>query len=240
MKPILVIEQEYSLRGLGLLGERLDASGLPYRSFRAWEEAMDVLDPDEFAAIIPLGGNGHAWEADHVPVLRSEQQLLRSAVQHGVPVLGVCLGGQLLAGALGGDVSTAAEPEIGWLEITPTDSAHEDPVFRVLETAEGVYQWHMDVFEPPPGAVVLARSAASPNQAFRVDGKDAWGIQFHPEVTPELWELWVERHPNEVRASGVDVDALRAAVYRGARESLAFCTALFDAFINRVDSVRDG
>ena len=83
MKPILVIEQEYSLRGLGLLGERLEGSGLPYRSLRAWEEAMDVLDPRDFAAIVPLGGTGHAWEADRVPVLRSERQLLRSAVDAG-------------------------------------------------------------------------------------------------------------------------------------------------------------
>lgn len=239
MKPILVIEQEYSLRGIGLLGERLEASALPYRSFRVWEEPIDDLDHRQFAAIIPMGGNGHAWEADRVPVLHSEQRLLRSAVEDGIPVLGVCLGGQLLAGALGGEVRASAEPEIGWLEITPTENSLQDPVFRVLDRAAGVYQWHMDVFDPPPGAVVLASSAASPHQAFRVDGADAWGLQFHPEVTPELWELWVARHPNEVRESGVDIEALREAVYRGARESLPFCTALFDAFIERVDSVRN-
>ena len=125
-------------------------------------------------------------------------------------------------------------PEIGWLEIAPTDGAGDDPVFSVLEQAVGVYQWHSDVFEPPAGASVLARSQASPNQAFRVDGVPAWGIQFHPETTPGLWELWISRHPNEVREAGVDVDALRAAVQKGAAESLAFCTALFDAFIDVV------
>jgi GMP synthase (glutamine-hydrolysing) len=234
MKPILVIEQEYSLRGLGLLGERLDVSGLPYRDLPAWEERMDELDPREFAAIIAMGGNAHAWQADEVPVLRTERHLLREAVGADVPVLGICLGGQLLASAVGGEVRAADEPEIGWLEITPTDDARDDPVFSVLERSAEVYQWHNDVFETPPGAQLLARSAASPNQAFRVDGTEAWGIQFHPEATPELWELWIERHPVEVAESGVDIEALRTAVYAGARRSLAFCTALFDAFIDVV------
>jgi len=232
MKPILVIEQEYSLRGLGLLGARLEASGLPYRSLGAWNEPIDEIDSSELGAIIAMGGTAHVWKADLSSVLRSERRLLREAVEDGVPVLGICLGGQLLASAFGGTVSAAERPEIGWLEITPTDSAREDPVFGVLEHAVGVYQWHSDVFEPPAGASVLARSQASPNQAFRVNGSDAWGIQFHPETTPDLWELWMSRHPEDVKESGVDVDALRAAVYKGAEESITFRTALFDAFID--------
>ncbi len=234
MKPILVIEQEYSLRGLGLLGERLEASGLAYRSLRAWDERIDELEARDFAAIIPMGGNAHAWDEDRVPTLQAERLLLREAVEGGVPVLGICLGGQLLARALGGDVRAADEPEIGWLEIFPTENARDDPVFRVLDTKAGVYQWHHDVFEPPPGARVLASSEAVGNQAFRIDGTEAWGIQFHPEATPDLWELWIARHPAEVEEAGVDVDALRTAVYSGARESLAFRTAFFDTFIDRV------
>ena len=188
MKPILVIEQEYSLRGLGLLGERLEASGLPYRTLGAWHEPLDEVDPGGLGAIVAMGGNAHAWEVDRIPALRHESVLLKEAVQADVPVFGICLGGQLLAAAVGGEVRAAARPEIGWLPIAPTDSAREDPVFRVLETAVGVYQWHSDIFEPPTGASVLARSDASPNQAFRVDGARAWGIQFHPETTPDLWE----------------------------------------------------
>jgi GMP synthase (glutamine-hydrolysing) len=234
MKPVLVIEQEYSLRGLGLLGERLDSSELPYRSLRAWEEPIDGLDASDFAAVIPMGGKAHAWQADTIPVLLSEQRLLRDAVEARVPVLGICLGGQLLAGALGGAVRALEEPEIGWLRIAPTNGARDDPIFQVLGRGAGVYQWHSDVFDPPAGARVLATSAAAPNQAFRVDGVKAWGVQFHPETTPELWEHWIARNPVEVEASGVDVDALRRAVYAGARESLSFCTALFDAFIRQV------
>lgn len=234
MDPVLVIEQEYSLRGLGLLGERLDASGVPYRRFRAWEEPIDGLDPRDFAAIIAMGGKAHVWEAERMPILLSQRALLGKALESDVPVFGICLGGQLLASAAGGSVRAAEEPEIGWLPIEPTVQAREDPVFRVLERAAGVYQWHNDVFEPPPGARLLATSAAAPNQAFRVDGADAWGIQFHPETTPELFELWIARNSAEVKEAGVNVERLRSAVKEGARESLRFCTALFDAFIDRV------
>jgi GMP synthase (glutamine-hydrolysing) len=234
MKPVLVVEQEYSLRGLGLLGERLDASGLPYHRLGVWQDSVADLDARDFAAVIPMGGKAHVWDAERVPVLRGQLPFLRQAVEAEVPVFGICLGGQLLASAVGGAVRAAEEPEIGWLQITPTDDAREDPVFRVLDRSAGVYQWHLDVFEPPAGARVLATSAAAPNQAFRVDGADAWGIQFHPETTPELFELWIARNASEVKEAGVDVEALRAAVYKGAKESLRFCTALFDAFIDRV------
>jgi GMP synthase (glutamine-hydrolysing) len=234
MKPILVIEQEYSLRGLGLLGERLDASGLEYRSLRAWEERIDELDAGDVAAIVSMGGTQHAWHDGHNGALASERRLLRDGVEAGVPVFGICLGGQLLAHALGGKVAPADEPERGWLEIAPVDGAGQDPIFRLLEQGTSVYQWHDDVFEPPPGARVLAASNLAPNQAFRVDGTDAWGIQFHPETTPDLWELWIARHPNEVRDAGVDVEAMREAVYRGAQRSRQFCAALFDAFIELV------
>ena len=234
MRPILVIEQEHSLRGLGLLGERLAVSGLPYRSLRGWDERLEGLRAGDFAAVIAMGGNAHAWDEDGVPLLRSERIFLRSAVEDAVPVFGICLGAQVLARALEGDVRAAEEPEIGWVDIVPTAEAADDPVFRHLEAPTGVYQWHYDVFEPPPGSRVLASSERAPNQAYRIAGADAWGIQFHPEATPELWELWIARHPREVDEAGVDVQALRESVYRGAARSLAVRSALFDAFLERV------
>jgi GMP synthase (glutamine-hydrolysing) len=232
--PVLVIEQERSLRGLGLLGDRLDASGLPYRRLRGWDERVETLDPHDFSGIVAMGGNAHAWDEDGVPLLRAERLFLLKAVELDVPVFGICLGAQVLARALGGDVHPAEGPEIGWLDIVPTPEAAGDPIFSHLASPTGVYQWHYDVFEPPPGANVLARSALAPNQAFRFEGAEAWGIQFHPEATPDLWELWIARHPAEVKAAGVDVEALREAVYRGTRESHAVRSALFDAFLDRV------
>lgn len=233
MRPVLVIEQEHSLRGLGLLGDRLDASGLPYRRLRGWDEPLADIEARDFSGIIGMGGNAHAWE-EGVPLLEAERDLLHDAVEESVPVLGICLGGQLLARALGGNVREAEQPEIGWLDIAPTEDAADDPVLGHLTAPTGVYQWHHDVIVLPPGARRLASSPLAENQAFRADGKNAWGIQFHPEVDAQLWETWISRHPEEVREAGVDVDRLRASVNRGIAKSLPFQVRLFDAFLGLV------
>jgi GMP synthase (glutamine-hydrolysing) len=232
MRPILVIEQERSLEGLGLLGDRLDRSGLPYRRLQIWETGLDGIRAGDFAAIVPMGGNSHAWQEDAYSFLRRERLLLAEAVDEGVPVLGICLGAQLLARALGAEVRAAEEPEIGWLDVHPTVQARDDPVFGHLGGALGTYQWHNDVFELPPGAQLLARSEQYENQGFRVG--NAWGIQFHPEVDPELFELWISRHPDEVREAGVDTAALREAVYAGADVSRPLRASLFDGFLDVV------
>ena len=232
MPPILVIEQEPSLEGLGLLGERLDASGLPYRRLRTWQEELDGLRADDFSAIVPLGGNAHAWAEEEHPYLQRERLLLAEAVDSGVPVLGICLGAQLLARALGAEVRTADAPEIGWLPIAPTSDAAGDPVFGHLTAPTGVYQWHHDVFELPPGAQLLATSERFENQAFRAG--EAWGVQFHPEVDPETFELWIGNHPGAAEANGIDEDALRESVWREAEASRPFRARLFDAFFELV------
>ena len=234
MRPILVIEQECSLEGLGLLGERLDASGLPYRRLRAWDERLDRLRAREFAAIVPMGGTAHAWQEEDFPFLRVERLLLADAVEARVPVLGICLGAQLLARAAGADVCAAEVPEIGWLDILPTEAAAGDPLFAHLGAPTGVYQWHHDVFGLPTGARRLARSALAENQAFRLGDADAWGVQFHPEANLDLFESWIARNERGVREAGVDEEALRLDVRRGMEVSRPFHAGLFDAFLDLV------
>ncbi len=232
VRPILVIEQEESLTGLGLLGERLEASGLPYRVLRMWEDGLDGIRPSDVAALVPMGGNAHAWQEDGHAFIRDERELLAEAVEEGVPVLGICLGAQLLAQALGAEVRAASQPERGWLPVYPTEHARGDPVFGHLDGSLGTYQWHNDVFDLPPGAQLLARSDLHPNQAFRLG--DAWGIQFHPEVDVELFEAWTSRHPKEVAEAGVDIDAFRRAVTAGEGPSVADRAGLFDGFLDFV------
>lgn len=232
VRPALLIEQELSLEGLGFLGERLEASGLPYRRLQLWREELDGLRARNFSAIMPLGGNAHAWQESDYPFLRSERLLLADAVEEGIPVLGICLGAQLLARALGAEVRTAEAPEIGWLTIAPTSAAVDDPLFGHLTAPAGVYQWHHDVFELPDGARLLATSERFENQAFRTG--DAWGVQFHPEVDPETFEVWIGNHPGAAAASGVDEDALRESVWRDAEASRPFRAGLFDAFFELV------
>jgi len=133
MKPILVVEQEYSLRGLGLLGERLAFSGLSYRRLGAGNEAIEGLDARDFAAIVAMGGNAHAWDDDGFPFLASERRLLPHSVDLDVPAFGIFLGRQLLRIALGGDVRSAGTPESGLLAILPMHCALDASVFRVPE-----------------------------------------------------------------------------------------------------------
>ena len=201
MKPILAIEQDPTLPGLGLLGRCVRARGLPIVS-------------------------AHAWEEERLPFLGRERGLLREAVDAGVPVLGICLGGQLLARALGAEVRPAEQPETGWLTVEATPEAAGDALLSHLRAPVGVYQWHLDVFDLPAGAVRLARSPQSPNQAFRY-GERAWGLQFHPEVDLPLYTGWIQNYPGAPARMGLDPDALEAAVTAGSPQ---FTEPLFGAF----------
>ena len=226
MKPILAIEQDPTLPGLGLLGRVVRARGLPIVSAHAWEGDLDGLRADDFAGIVPLGGSMQSWDEERLPFLGRERELLREAVDEGVPVLGICLGGQILARALGAAVYPSERPERGWLTVEATPEAADDPLLAHLREPVGVYQWHLDVFDLPDGAVRLARSELSENQAFRY-GERAWGLQFHPEVDAPIFAGWMQNYADAPAAVGLDQAALEAAIAAG---SPAFTEPLFSAF----------
>jgi len=143
----------------------------------------------EFDAVLAMGGPmGAADDADH-PWLGAEKRLVREAVAAGRPFLGVCLGVQLLAAALGARVYAADRAEVGLLEVELTPAGREDPLFAGLDERLVSLQWHGDTFDLPAGAVRLARSELVPNQAFRA-GERAYGVQFHLEVTGEMAREW--------------------------------------------------
>jgi GMP synthase (glutamine-hydrolysing) len=232
MKPILVIEQEPRLAGHGVLGERLRARELPVRDVRAWREDLTLLDPSEFAAVIPLGSNLSAWQEDAHPFLGDERRLLERSLDTHTPVLGICLGAQLLARAAGADVYAGGQPEIGWLPISITPGAALDPLFADANGSTAVYQFHLDTFGLPPGAVRLASSEAYPNQAFRLG--NAWGVQFHPEVDFRQSDIWLGNHPGYCEKIGIDEAALRASVRSGFAEHGEFSRQLIDRFLDLV------
>ncbi|HEY3613303.1 MAG TPA: type 1 glutamine amidotransferase [Gaiellales bacterium] len=226
MKPILAIEQDPTLPGLGLLGRAVRSRALPIVSAHAWEGDLDGLRPGDFGGVVPLGGSMQSWDEAALPYLRRQREFLREAVEQGVPVLGICLGGQLLARALGAEVRPAERLEAGWLAIEPTAGAADDPLLRSLRGPVGVYHWHTDVFDLPAGSVRLARSEQSANQAFRY-GERAWGLQFHPEVDAPLFAGWMQNYADAPAAVGLDRAELEAAIATG---SPAFTDALFGAF----------
>jgi GMP synthase (glutamine-hydrolysing) len=230
-RSVLVLHSDPNLHGTGQLGAAIARAGYEQLDFCAWNEDVLGLRPADHAAIAVMGGEMHAMDDARFPYLADEAELLRRAQADDVPVLGICLGGQLLARALGARVSVADELEGGWLPIEPVaDAPPGDPVLGHLDGPTGVFVWHHDVFDLPAGATLLARSAVTANQAFR-HGR-GWGLQFHPEVDGDLFESWLAAHP----ALRMDEDAsarLRDEVRLGAAHSLPFLERLFDGFLSQ-------
>jgi GMP synthase (glutamine-hydrolysing) len=142
----------------------------------------------DYGAVLVFGGAMHVDQEDRHRWLRDELDLLGGLIAEDVPVLGVCLGGQLVAKALGAPVRRMPSPEVGWFDVALTPDAADDPVFGGLPARFSSFQWHSYAFELPRGAVPLARNDRC-LQAFR-GGRSAWGIQFHAEVTGPSVEEW--------------------------------------------------
>jgi GMP synthase-like glutamine amidotransferase len=155
-------------------------------------------------AVLVFGGSMHVDHVDEHPWLRAEVDVLRRFLDAGPPVLGVCLGAQLLGQAAGAHVGPATAPEIGWLPVELTDRADDDPLFASLPQRFDAFQWHHYAFDLPAGATELARSAVC-SQAYRLDG-NAWAVQFHPEVTHAQVRSWLDEKDDV----DVDWDALAA------------------------------
>ena len=169
-------------------GHRLDEWSL------AWETPLPQ-PLDSYSAVLVFGGAMHADQDDRHPWLREENLFLQRLLMLHMPVLGVCLGAQLLAKAALAPVYRVERPEIGWFEVELTEEAAGDPVFTRLPQRFEAFQWHFYTYDLPGGAVELARSAAC-TQAFRL-GDSAWGIQFHAEVTLPQVESWLEHEVDD-------------------------------------------
>jgi GMP synthase-like glutamine amidotransferase len=216
-----LIVQHEGATPAGYASEWLDERGADVDVLRIDVEARDV-DPRDYGLLVSLGSEFAAFD-DSVPWLEREIRLFRAAGEADVPHLGICFGGQLLARTLGGESFRGGQAEIGWLPTRTRDSA--------LVSEGPWFQWHFDTFTPPPDATVIAETDAGP-QAYVV-GR-SMGVQFHPEVTPEIMESWVGVYRHELDAEGVDPDALLEETYRLAAASRAAAWRLFDGFFERV------
>ena len=146
---------------------------------------------EEYDAVLVFGGQMNVDQEDEHPWLRGEDELIRGLLARDVPLLGVCLGGQLLAKAAGAHVGPSPEPERGFVRADLTDEAAGDPIFGALPREFDVFSMHEYAFHVPEGAVELARSSVC-SQAFRL-GERAWGVQFHPEIRLDQIAEWVRR-----------------------------------------------
>jgi GMP synthase (glutamine-hydrolysing) len=185
----------------------------------------------DFDGIVVFGGAMNVGDRERLPWLTGEIELLRDALARRTPLLGVCLGAQLIAAAAGGEVHRVAAPEIGWFDVERLAAAAEDPVLGALPERFTAFQWHSYACRLPVGAVELARSPVCP-QAFVLDGH-AWAVQFHPEVTPEILAEWFgdyDSDPDAVRL-GFDPDAARADAVARIGTWNAIGRRLFDAWL---------
>jgi GMP synthase (glutamine-hydrolysing) len=169
------------------------------------------LEPDGFRAAIVFGGPMNVDEVEAHPWLRREKRFLRELLERGTPLLGICLGAQLVAEAVGAVVRAAERPEIGWHDVELTAEGVADPLLGVLPERFESFQYHHYEWLLPPGGVTLARSALA-MQAFRVGERPAWGVQFHPEVTESGLGAWLDDWRNDpgAVATGLDPEAIRA------------------------------
>jgi GMP synthase (glutamine-hydrolysing) len=190
----------------GVFGEVVEARG---HRLDEWSLAWDTPLPqplDSYGAVLVFGGAMHADQDDRHPWLREENLFLERLLMLHMPVLGVCLGAQLLAKAALAPVYRAPTPEVGWFDVELTDEAAGDPIFSRLPPRFEAFQWHYYTHDLPGGAVELARSTAC-TQGFRL-GDSAWGIQFHAEVTLSQVESWLEHKVEDEDREHLPTDLL--------------------------------
>lgn len=174
------ILQHVSFEGVGSIEPWLQARGATL-GYTRFYEAWSLPDIEDVDLVIAMGGPMSVNDELSLPWLVCEKQFIRSAIQEGVAVLGICLGAQLIASALGSRVYAGQQREIGWFDIEGIPS--DGHVFE-FSNVTNVFHWHGETFDLPPGAVRLARSAACENQAFQI-GRNVIALQFHLETTPE-------------------------------------------------------
>jgi GMP synthase-like glutamine amidotransferase len=229
---VLFIHNEH-MATEGLLGEAFTEHGYEVATFevvpadRVDDPVGEVTfpDPTGFDVIVPLGARWPVYdEALRTTWVGAEMQMLRDAADAGVPTLGVCFGGQLLAQAFGGTVARSTKPEIGWYEVASDD--------QDLIPAGRWFEWHFDTWTLPPGATEVARTANA-SQAF-VLGR-ALGLQFHPEVDHTLLDVWLADDRNgEVVGVGLTHDQLRSKTRRFENDAARRIRRLVGGFLSRV------
>jgi GMP synthase-like glutamine amidotransferase len=196
MEEVLVFQHD-PFEDLGFFGEVLEKQGADYRVVRLFHGEMPAEEWEHVRALIILGGPMNVDEEDGFPFLRWEKRIIRAAIDEAVPILGICLGAQLIATALGTPVFHGPVKEIGWSPISITPHGQVDSLLGYLPETATVFQWHGDGFDLPAGAIRLASSAHYGTQAFRL-GKTIYGLQFHLEVTPPMIERWIEERSKDL------------------------------------------
>jgi GMP synthase-like glutamine amidotransferase len=229
MRPIVVFRFNPT-EGPAHFAEWLDARGLPWRLCAVDRGDPLPADPREFAGIGMMGGPMSV--TDSLPWIEPLSLFLRDAVAREVPVIGHCLGGQLLAQALGAQVTRATVPEIGWLDVMAVgDDAARDEWFGGRDRFTA-FQWHYDAFDLPPGATRVLANGFNPNQAYVIDGRHI-GFQCHIEMTRELVLTWCRTGASELPSESLPALQSRAKILENVDAKVATLNGIADGIYAR-------
>lgn len=190
----ILVLMHVASEGAGTLGTFLESAGAEVRTAHLYSGDKVPSEPVGLDAIITMGGPMSVYDEDQYPFLRRETILMRNAVDANLPVLGICLGAQMIAKVRGARVVKSPTKEVGWGKVNVTDSGRADSLLNGLPDVLDVLQWHEDMFEIPEGGTLLASSEACPHQAFRY--RNALGLQFHLEVTEDILREWFAESPD--------------------------------------------
>jgi GMP synthase (glutamine-hydrolysing) len=202
MSNVWVI-QHVQCETLGTIAKALKAKDITVRSIRVFKGQPIPKKMNQASGLVIMGGPMGIYEQDQYPFLRQEIRLIQHALEADKPVLGICLGSQLLAAALGAEVTKGKQKEIGWFPVTLTEAAMSDHLWAGVEPSFTAYHWHGDIFELPAGAVSLASSELTECQAFRY-GPYAYGLLFHMEVTQRIIQDMVAAFGDELLETGIN------------------------------------
>lgn len=191
----------------GLILQALETRGFEPEYVRGYRGQTVPREMGEAAGLVIMGGPMGVYENHRYPFLNDEMRVIENALQNQKPVLGVCLGSQLLAAALGAAVTKGRQKEIGWFPVTLSAAAKDDAFWQGVSRTFTALHWHGDVFELPRGAACLASSALTGQQAFRF-GKNAYGILFHIEPTAETLRGMAEAFPEELSEAGTSAQKI--------------------------------
>jgi GMP synthase (glutamine-hydrolysing) len=200
--------QHLASEGPGLIAESLRAAHHELKIIELWRQSPEC-DLDEWDGLIIMGGPASANDT-HLPSITSSLDLIRTAIQCNTPMLGICLGAQLMAKAAGGTIHQSPVRELGWYPIYPANQAVDDIIFNNLSSDLRVFQWHGETFGLPGSAIHLATNPNVPNQAFRL-ARGQYGLQFHVEIDLDMIDAWIAEGPSEREFLGANgLSALRA------------------------------
>jgi GMP synthase (glutamine-hydrolysing) len=190
---MILIVKHIDIEGPGTLGDFLKARDEPFTIIELGAGERLPADPNDFKAVVVLGGPMNVDEENRFPFLKPENDFIQKVLKSEIPFLGICLGSQLLAKAAGARVVKSPVKEIGWYQIQLTAEGKKDPLFNGFREGDPIYHWHGDMFQVPSNGHLLASAHGCPHQALKV-GRNAYGLQFHVEVTDKSIKEWCDEY----------------------------------------------